>query len=180
MEVGTSSHPLALSCPSQPEPDTEKPTFPPCPQHRTALHLAIADSSRPQPQTERGDKGQGADTVCGQEALQQSPEPDRDTGSQGEGVLHLPAALCGAGSWAGQMTLAGNGSHAPFPSAQMVSSILSGGCQSIHLVLTLSPTPLEKIIIQLDLSHRQVPIAAEMPSLLPARAKPLGTHLSWF
>lgn len=118
--------------------------------------------------------------MCGQEALQQSPEPDRDMGIRVRGRSTSLQPSVEPGSWAGQMTLAGNGSHAPFLPAQTVSSILSGGCQSIHLVLTLSPTPLERIIIQLDLSHRQVPTAAEMPSLLPARAKPLGTHLSWF
>ena len=47
----------------------------PRPPSRGPTHLAIADSSSPHAQAEGSDKGQGADTVRGQIAFQQTPEP---------------------------------------------------------------------------------------------------------
>lgn len=60
-EVGTAMHGRP-SCTHTPWPPPTNPR-----QRLGPAYLAVADSSSTQAQAERGDKGQGADTVCGQE-----------------------------------------------------------------------------------------------------------------
>lgn len=54
-------------------------------------HLAVADPARAHAQAEGGTEGQGADAVCRQVALQQTPEPAETVPSDPQGHLRLPA-----------------------------------------------------------------------------------------
>lgn len=124
------------------------------------------------------------------------------TGTEGAGVrglLYIPAALCEAGG----ISVRGHPGRLGHPARGRPNDIcrkwLSPSVPScpkglqhpprelpVAPLFSLDPphppvtTPLERITTQQDQTYSQVSTAAETPSLLPVRAKPLGTHLSWF